>query len=55
MQADEVLELICQKFEKANDMPLEEGNKLRYEAKVIFDKRFTNPDRCPTCRKVNNG
>lgn len=27
----------------------EEANMIRYRAKVIFDKRFPNPDICLTC------
>jgi len=40
-------------FERAKTVEnKQEANQIRYRAKLIFDKRFPNPDVCFCCKQV---
>jgi hypothetical protein len=41
---EEVLDWVISEFERANSIQDKTARKVRYRAKVIFDKRFPNPE-----------
>jgi hypothetical protein len=52
----ETLDWVCSEFERAKTLPPEQANHIKRAAKLIFDKRFPNPDRCPACcGKIRSG
>lgn len=48
---EEALQFVCDEFERAKSLPHDKSVKVRKRAKLVFDKRFPNPDVCPTCRR----
>jgi hypothetical protein len=48
---EEVLDWVCDEFQKAQTAPPEMAEFRRRAAKLVFDKRFPNPDMCPACHR----
>lgn len=52
MTDQEVKDWVASEYKRSLLMPQGSGAKqIRYRAKIIFDKRFPNPDVCPCCNQ----
>lgn len=53
MTNTEIIDWCKAEFKRADIIEnKQEANRIRYRAKLIFDKRFPNPDICPCCGKI---
>lgn len=49
---EEMIDWVTKEYARADTVKNKaEANQIRYRAKVIFDKRFPNPDICPCCQR----
>lgn len=53
MTNEEVIDWVIGEYAKAGATEdRKEANCIRYRAKIIFDKRFPNPDTCCCCGQI---
>lgn len=53
MMNEEVIDWMTKEYAKADAIEdKKEANRIRYRAKIIFDKRFPNPDTCCCCGQI---
>jgi len=51
MTDDEVRQWVTDEYNRSEHLPREEAIQVRLRAKMTLDKRFPNPDICPTCHQ----
>lgn len=53
MTNKEAMDWVTKEYAKADATEdRQKANQIRYRAKIIFDKRFPNPDICCSCGRI---